>query len=117
MANNMSYEAMPSNPSADRVLRLIEEADDRDSIWVRTLNLNKGGVTVIGKNERIKALALACHAERRKTLNVFYRIMRHTMQGTSSIDGWIMSQLTETKVHHRTDVLEQPKPNLFGGKK
>jgi len=113
----MSYEAIPPNPSADRVLRLIEEADDRDSIWVRTLNLNKGGVTVIGKIERLKALAMAVHEERKKTLNVFYRIMRHTMQGTSSIDGWIMSQLTETKIKHSTDIMEQPKPNLFGGKK
>lgn len=115
----MSYESVPQNPSADRVLRLIEEADDRDSIWVRTLNLNKGGVTVIGKIERLKALGMAVHKERRRTIKIFYDIFRHTMQGTSSIDGWMMSQLTETKITHRQDIMEgtAQKKDLFGGKK
>lgn len=113
----MSYESIPQNPATDRVLRLIEESDELDAIWVRTLNLSKGGVTVIGRIERFKALGPVVHAARRVTISNFYKIYRHTMQGTSSIDGWMMSQLTETKIKHSTDIVQEQKKDLFGGKK
>jgi len=113
----MSYEAIAQNPATDRVLRLIEESDELDAIWVRTLNLSKGGVTVIGRIERLKSLAAVVHRTRKVTIANFYKIYRHTMQGTSSIDGWMMSQLTETKIKHSTDIVQEEKKNLFGSGK
>tara|TARA_B100000470_G_C19711130_1_gene355521 strand:- start:447 stop:797 length:351 start_codon:yes stop_codon:yes gene_type:complete len=116
----MSYEQTPQNYSADRVLRLIQESGDKDTLWVRTLNLKNEGVSVILDMEAcLKSLLRIVNPVRQQTLHGFYRASQIAMLSTSSVEGWIMSQLTETKVKHTSDITERGNkpPAMFGGKK
>lgn len=117
----MSYEQPPQSYSADRVLRLIQESGDKSTLWVRTLNLKNEGVSVILDMEAgLKSLIRIVNTTRQQTLHGFYGAAQLAMLATSSVDGWIMGQLTETKVKHTTDVTERggkpSPPNPFGKK-
>ena len=114
----MSYEQVPQNYSADRVLRLIQESGDKSTLWVRTLNLKSEGVSVILDMEAgVKSLLRIVNPIRQQTLDVFYKGHQLAMLATSSVDCWIMSQLTETKVVTKQDVTERGgKPQGAGGK-
>ena len=114
----MSYEQVPQNYSADRVLRLIQESGDKTTLWVRTLNLKHEGVSVILDMEAgVKSLLRIVNPVRQQTLDGFYRASQLAMLETSSVDGWIMGQLTETKIKQVSDVTERggKKPAQAGG--
>jgi len=114
----MSYEPTQQNFSADRVLRLIQESGDQDTLWVRTLNLKNDGVSVILDMEGcLKQFTRIVNPARQATLAGFYKAAQIAMISTSSVEGWIMSQLTETKIKQVSDVREtKAQPSLFGGK-
>ena len=116
----MSYQTdTPQNYSADRVLRLIQESGDKSTLWVRTLNLKNEGVGVILDMEAgLKSLLRIVNPIRQQTLHGFYSASQLAMLATSSVEGWIMSQLTETKIKQVSDVTERGgKPQAMFGKK
>ena len=103
MVSIMSYEQVPQNYSADRVLRLIQESGDKNTLWVKS----EGVSVILDMEAGVKSLLRIVNPVRQVTLDGFYKASQLAMLATSSVDGWIMSQLTETKVVTKQDVTER----------
>ena len=111
----MSYDDPGGRPvSPDRTIQLISEARDHDDFLYRTLFGNKALPHVVYQLEHFTILFDVVNDVRRRTLEKFHTLNRHTLIATTSIDGRMLNVLTETRIKHTTEA-KMAKNVGFGG--
>ena len=113
----MSFDGMSGGNGAvtDRLLYLIDQSGQHKHVLYRTLNLPKGGVRSVYKIEQLNLLPLISHPQRQKTIHKIIEVFTNTLISTSSLNGWNMDKLTETKVRQINEDVSSQKKGLFGG--
>lgn len=107
----------PHGVGADRIIRLISEANTRRDYLYRTLIGTKNISSVILKLERLPVLQGIVKSRRQKTLELFKESYILSMIGTSSVNGELLKLINQTHIRHTTETQESKKSlgSMFGG--
>jgi len=113
----MSFDGMGGANSVptDRLIYLIDQSGEHKHVLYRTLNLPKGGVRAVYKIEQMNLLLPISNPQRQRTIKRIIDIFTNTLISTSSLNGWNMDKLTETKVRQiNEDVQSKKGKGMFG---
>lgn len=98
----------------DRIIQLLSESRERKDFLFRTLFGNKFLPQVVFQLEHLTLHFPHASTARRKTLENFYELHKHTLISTTSIDGKMLDLVTQTRIKHTQQEQKPEKKNLFG---